>query len=72
MLERSDIKAGVRRAGEREDMKRRPKVYIQMFLSYLGMLLIPIVGAAVIYGCSSQAIREQAEGMNDTLLMLIQ
>lgn len=53
-------------------MKKRPKVYIQMFLSYLGMLCIPIVAAAVIYGYSSQVIRSQAERMNDTLLEMIQ
>ncbi len=53
-------------------MKKRPKVYIRMFLSYLGMLCIPIVAAAVIYGYSSRVIRSQAERMNDTLLEMIQ
>lgn len=53
-------------------MKRKPRVYVQMLLSYLGMLMIPIVAAAVIYGYSSQMIRNQAEKMNDTLLEMIQ
>lgn len=53
-------------------MKRKPKVYIQMFLSYLGMLMIPVAAAAVIYGYSRQVIRGQTERMNDNLLEMIQ
>ncbi|MCI8889408.1 MAG: AraC family transcriptional regulator [Hungatella sp.] len=53
-------------------MKRKPKVYIQMFLSYLGMLVIPVAAATVIYGYSRQVIRGQTEKMNDNLLEMIQ
>ncbi len=53
-------------------MKRKPKIYIQMFLSYLVMLVIPIAAAAVIYGYSRQVIRSQTEKMNDNLLEMIQ
>ncbi len=55
-----------------EKRVKKGRLFLQMFLSYLGMLAIPVAAAAVIYGYSSQVIREQIERMNDNLLEMIQ
>lgn len=53
-------------------MKKRPKVFLQMFLSYVGILLVPILLGTVIYGYTFRSVRRQAEKMNNNLLAMVQ
>lgn len=55
-----------------DGMKRRTGVYISMFLSYVGILLIPILAGAVIYWFALEVTRNQTDKMNDTLLSMVQ
>ena len=41
-------------------MKKKSEVYFQMFLSYLGILVIPMILAMVLYAYTFQIIRSQA------------
>lgn len=50
---------------------KKSKVYIRMFFSYLGILAIPTILAAVIYSYTFQIIRGQAEEMNENLLVMV-
>lgn len=50
---------------------KKSKVYIRMFFSYLGILAIPTILAAVIYSYTFQVIRGQAEEMNKNLLVMV-
>ena len=52
-------------------MKKRSKVYLKLFLSYLGVLIIPIFIASFIYNYTVNRIRIQAEHMNRNLLETI-
>lgn len=49
-------------------MKKRSKVYLKLFISYLGVLIIPILIASFIYSYTVSRIRIQTEHMNRTLL----
>ena len=49
-------------------MKKRSKVYLKLFLSYLGVLIVPIMIASFIYSYTVKRIRIQAEHMNRNLL----
>ena len=53
-------------------MKNRSKVFLRMFLSYVGIFLIPILLGTVIYGYTFRAVRRQAEMMNTNLLTMVQ
>jgi AraC-like DNA-binding protein len=53
-------------------MKNRSKVYLWMFLSYVGILSVPILLGIVIYGYTSASVRRQAEKLNTSLLMMVQ
>lgn len=52
-------------------MKKKSKVYIQMFISYVGILLIPIAMAMMLYSYTFQIIRQQAQEMNANLLAMV-
>ena len=52
-------------------MKKKSEVYFQMFLSYLGILVIPMILAMVLYAYTFQIIRSQAEEMNKNLLIMV-
>lgn len=52
-------------------IKKKSKVYFQMFLSYLGILVIPMILAMVLYAYTFQIIRSQAEEMNKNLLIMV-
>lgn len=53
-------------------MRKGSKVYFHMFLSYLGIFLVPILLGAVIYGYTFASVRRQAEKMNSNLLTMVQ
>ena len=53
-------------------MKKKSKVYIRMFLSYLGILIIPMVLAMLLYTYTFRIIRHQAEDMNENLMVMAQ
>lgn len=53
-------------------MKRKSKVYLKLFLSYLGILIIPILVAGGIYGRVWQIIRAQTSRINENLLSMVQ
>lgn len=53
-------------------VKNRSKVYLHMFLSYVGIFLVPIMLGTVIYGYTFRAVRRQAENMNTNLLVMVQ
>ena len=52
-------------------MKKKSEVYFQMFLSYLGILVIPMILAMVLYAYTFQIIRSQAEEMNKKCLDML-
>ncbi len=52
-------------------MKKKSKVYLQMFLSYLCILVIPMMLAMVLYFYTFRVIRGQAEEMNKNLLVMV-
>lgn len=62
--------AEINRRGEW--MKRKTGVYISMFLSYVGILLIPILVGAVIYWFALEVTKNQTDKMNNTLLSMVQ
>lgn len=53
-------------------MKRKSKVYLKLFLSYLGILIIPILVAGGIYGRVWQIMRAQTSRINENLLNMVQ
>lgn len=53
-------------------MKKKSRVYLQMFLSYLGILAIPIVIGMIIYLHALYGARAQADRMNDNMLNMVQ
>ena len=53
-------------------MKRRSSVYLKLLLSYLGILMIPILVALGIYGKAWQVIRAQTAQTNENLLYMVQ
>lgn len=53
-------------------MKNRSKVYLRMFLSYVGIFLVPVLLGTVIYGYTFRNVRRQAEKMNTNLLVMVQ
>ena len=53
-------------------MKNRSKVYLKLFLSYVGILSVPILLGFVIYGYTFTSVRRQAEELNTSLLMMVQ
>lgn len=53
-------------------MRKKPKVYVYMFLSYIMMLVIPVFTGMLIYGYSWRAICRQAERMNGIILEMMQ
>ena len=53
-------------------MKRKSKVYLKLFLSYLGILVIPILVAGGIYGRVWQIMRAQTSRINENLLNMVQ
>lgn len=54
-----------------EKVKKRSKVYFQMFLSYLVILVIPMLLAMALYFYTFHIIRSQAEEMNKNLLIMV-
>jgi len=52
-------------------MRKKSKIYFQMFLSYLGILVIPIVLAMGIYGYTLKVIHGMAGQMNENLLVMV-
>ena len=50
-------------------MGKRSKMYFHMFLSYLGILVIPMVLAMALYLYTLKIISGQAEDMNGNLLV---
>lgn len=50
----------------------KSKVYIKMFLSYLGMLLLPILLGTVIYAAAFNVMKEQSAKMNENMLEMVQ
>ncbi len=53
-------------------MKKRSRVFLRMFLSYVGIFLVPILLGTVIYGYTFRSVRRQAEMMNTNLLTMVQ
>ena len=53
-------------------MKKKSKVYIRLFLSSLGILIIPMVLAMLLYTYTFRFIRHQAEDMNENLMVMAQ
>lgn len=53
-------------------MKRKSSVYLKLLLSYLGILIIPILVALGIYGRTWQVIRTQTARINENLLYMVQ
>jgi hypothetical protein len=53
-------------------VKNRSKVYLRMFLSYVGIFLVPVLLGTVIYGYTFRNVRRQAEKMNTNLLVMVQ
>ena len=53
-------------------MKRKSSVYLKLLLSYLGILIIPILVALGIYGRAWQVIRTQTARINENLLYMVQ
>ncbi len=53
-------------------MKKKSSVYLKLFLSYIGILLIPIVVAFGVYGRARQVIQKQAAEINGNLLSIVQ
>lgn len=49
----------------------KSKVYIKMFLSYLGMLLLPILLGTVIYAAAFNVMKEQSAKMNENMLEMV-
>ena len=52
-------------------IKKKSKVYFQMFLSYLVILVIPMMLAMALYVYTFHIIRSQAEEMNKNLLVMV-
>lgn len=52
-------------------MRKRSKIYLQMFLSYLGILVIPMIMAMTLYFYTLKIIVGQAEEMNENLLVMV-
>lgn len=52
-------------------VKKKSKVYFQMFLSYLVILVIPMMLAMALYVYTFHIIRSQAEEMNKNLLIMV-
>lgn len=52
-------------------MGKRSKMYFHMFLSYLGILVIPMVLAMALYLYTLKIISGQAEEMNGNLLVMV-
>lgn len=52
-------------------MGKRSKMYFHMFLSYLGILVIPMVLAMALYLYTLKIISGQAEDMNGNLLVMV-
>lgn len=52
-------------------MRKKSKVYFHMFLSYLGILAIPMLLAMVLYLYTFRVISGQAERMNENLLVMV-
>lgn len=53
-------------------MKKRSKVYLHLFLSYVGIFLVPILLGTVIYSYAFRSVRRQEEKMNTNLLTMVQ
>lgn len=52
-------------------MRKRSKIYLRMFLSYLGILVIPMIMAMTLYFYTLKVIVGQAEEMNENLLVMV-
>lgn len=57
--------------GEEKGMGKKSKMYLQMFLSYLGILVIPMILAMALYLYTLKIISGQAEEMNGNLLVMV-
>ena len=53
-------------------MEKKLGVYLNMFLSYLGILAIPILAGGVIYWLALGVTKSQTDKMNDNLLTMVQ
>ena len=53
-------------------MRRKSRVFLKLLLSYLGILIIPILVAFGVYGRAWQVIRAQAARTNENLLCMVQ
>lgn len=53
-------------------MRKKSKVYVRMLLSYLGILLIPILLGFLIYIVTLNVIKSQSARMNDNMLEMVQ
>lgn len=53
-------------------MKNRSKVHLKLFLSYVGILSVPILLGIAIYGYTFLSVRRQAEKLNTSLLTVVQ
>lgn len=52
-------------------MRKKSKIYLHMFFSYLGILVIPMALAMVLYIYTFRVITGQAETMNENLLVMV-
>lgn len=50
---------------------KKSKVFLQMFISYIFILIMPILLAAILYGYTLHIVRSQAEEMNMNILKMI-
>lgn len=57
--------------GSVKTMRKGSKIYLQMFLSYLGILVIPMIMAMTLYFYTLKIIVGQAEEMNENLLVMV-
>ncbi|MBS6643760.1 MAG: AraC family transcriptional regulator [Clostridiaceae bacterium] len=53
-------------------MQKKSKVYVRMLLSYLGILLIPMLLGFLIYIVTLNVIKDQSARMNDNMLEMVQ
>ena len=52
-------------------MRKKSKIYLHMFFSYLGILVIPMALAMALYIYTFRVITGQAETMNENLLVMV-
>lgn len=52
-------------------MRKKSKIYLHMFFSYLGILVIPMALAMVLYIYTFRVITGQVETMNENLLVMV-